>query len=251
MDEVIVYWSPGNFIQSQESWNGLYAEPKSIRSTFNTIKSEDINNDKNLFLCPASNSLLKNMFVFNAMIDDKYSLPIEYLNSIEDTELETILPEKGNTISFSRNRKSSLKDYYDIEYNMGWIMFAEEPLMATFTPPYLPSVSPAKGSIMASASFDIGLWCRAFNLNYFIPKDTTELIFKKDEPLFYVKFETNKKVIFKRFIMTETIQQIRSEFATFPRRYGKFMPLSQRYEDAKKTKMTNILLSEIKKNVVD
>jgi hypothetical protein len=148
-------------------------------------------------------------------------------------------------------RPPSIEGTSNIVYNMSWLMFADEPLVAKFTAPYFPATSPAKDVILSAGEFDIGQWFRDFNLDYHVPYGTKELNFEENQPLFYVEFKTDKKIILKRFMLTNEIRNLASECAESRNRYGSFFSLPQRYNMAKESKMSEQILSLIKQNTID
>jgi len=245
-EQIIVYWSPAVI-----GWEMLYEEPKSVYSELKQ-KANKANTSSNMFACPASNDVLQNTYLIKSTIDDHYDLPVNYLNELESNEYveRTVLPVNKNKLSFVVPRKSSLDGYWDIEYNLHWLFFAEEPLKLKITPPYFPPVSPTNGAFLTTGQMDIGQWFRNVNANYYVPKTATSLDFKVGDPLMYLEFITNKKIVFKRFQMTPTLESIAAESAESPHRYGKHMSLSKRYEMGKKSQLKQRVLTEIKKNIV-
>ncbi len=99
--------------------------------------------------------------------------------------------------------------------------------------------------------FDIGSWYRTFNLDYHIPLDTKEMVFNQNDPLFYIEFKTDKKVILKRYMQSDTLFNIGREMVNSPSNYGRFKSLKEKYLMSKKAKMPEIILSEINKNLID
>jgi len=175
-----------------------------------------------------------------------------FLDSLSDTGDNRIpLHQLDSKVGIHRNRATSLNGYKNLEYNMGWAFFADEPLLAKFTAPYMPTHSPTPGAILASGEFDIGQWLRPWHLDYFVPNQAGGMEFNVDDPLFYIEFKTDKKIMFKRFNRSPIIDNIMIESVQSPSRYGSRKTLSQRYSMAKKAKMQNIILNEIKNNLVD
>ena len=81
--------------------------------------------------------------------------------------------------------------------------FADQPLVARFMAPNYPPTTPSPGAILTSGQFDIGKWFRTLNVEIQLYGNKGELHFKKDEPIFYVNFLTDRKVILKRFELTK------------------------------------------------
>jgi hypothetical protein len=248
-NEIVVYWCPG-----VSGWEMLYREPQSV---YSAIKSKanvsSLKSGESMFACPASNDLLQNVYTIKSNINDYYELPVEFLKELEQQEFvkNVILPMNKNKISFVVRRKSSLEGYWDIEYNLHWAFFAEESLKMKMTSPYFPHETPTHGAFVTAGQMDIGQWFRDINLNYFVPKTATSMEFKVDDSLLYLEFMTDKKIIFKRFRMTPLIEEILQENAESPQRYGKYLPLAKRYEMARKSKLRERVLTEIKKNLIE
>jgi hypothetical protein len=249
-NEIVVYWSP-----SVIGWEMLYEEPKSIYSDIKNKVNRNLHKkNSNMLACPASNDVLQNVYVIKSTIDDYYTLPVEYLKELEQLEFiaeEIMLPGNKNKIAFSVMRQSTLEEYWDIEYNLHWVFFAEEPLKMKVTSPYFPHNAPAPGAFVTAGQMDIGQWFRNINLNYFVPKTATSMEFKVDDSLMYLEFMTDKKIVFKRFQITPLIESILQETAESPSRYGTHLPLVKRYEMAKKSKLRERVLTEIKKNLIE
>jgi hypothetical protein len=244
-DTVVVYWAPSPYQQKEESWSMLYAEPVNVLQQHRNNKDSE-STTSNFFACPATTSLFFNTYQVNHQFDNLVILPEVIPQGTSRPWVDT-----NSTIGLFVPRPPSLTGYDNLQYNMGWAFFAEEPLIAKFTAPYFPPQAPAERALLASGEFDIGSWYRPFNLDYHIPHNIKTLSFMKDDPLFYVEFKTNKKVLFKRYIFSETLDSLASESVAAPARYGRFKSLQDRYSMAKKSKIPELVLSEIKKNLVE
>jgi hypothetical protein len=223
----------------------LYAPPVHVLSKYRKIKSPKAG-FINMFACPAVNDTFKNVYVIESTIDNEFTVP----SNIEEIPLFTPIKHEGKLV-VSKPRESALEGYNDIEVNLSWSFFADEPLVARFTAPFFPPFSPAPGVLLDSGEFDIGSWYRPFRLNYNVPKEVSKLTFKENDPLVYVEFKTDKQIVFKRYTGTPLLLAIAQECAAAPRRYSLFRPLKERYDLARKTKLTDQVLAEIKKNVIE
>jgi hypothetical protein len=248
-DTLTIYWAPASYISDNESWATLYREPVPILSSLRPFKS---NAKNNLFACPAIKDGLQNVFSLNSAINDAHTLPKDYLQSTNDLELnEGELIKTDGNIFLTKPRKSSLKGYSNLVYNMKWVFFAEESVIAKFSAPYFPSFTPAKGSILSSGKFDIGRWPRFFNLDYHIPLETETFIIKENDPFFYIEIETFKTIIFKQCNMSQRLIHLCLESSFSPNRYGKFKSLKERYEMATKANIKQQVITEMKKNLIE
>jgi hypothetical protein len=246
-EELVVYWSPANFTVTEESWNLLYLEPELVN---NKLREMSTGYARSIKACPASKFYLNNLFSLKIPFSDEITLPVDFLNLTHMDEGEAFLDTKS-ILAIKRVRPSSYVGYSNLSYNLGWLFFCEEPLVARLTPPTIPPTSPAEGAILSSGEFDVGQWFRPILIDYHIPLTTQSLSFKENDDIAYIKFETSKKVVLKRFLLKETLNNIMSESVFSPVRYGKFKTLSERYEMARRTKVLNIISSEIKKNLVE
>lgn len=246
---ITVYWSSGNYVPSIESWMLFYSSPKSLSSFLRENKTDN----GLIFQCPSFNDFIKNKFVFSSNIDDKHILPQEYLLNVKDLQEKTDkekIPSEGGIIDLFI-RKSSFKDYSNLKYNMSWIFFSEEPLVASFTAPYCPPTSPSPNAFLSPGEFDIGQWYRPFNLDYHVPINNEFFEIKKDDQLFYVSFKTNKKIEFKQYFYTDRLKAISFELTKSPFIIKRSLPLKERYLMAKNANLRKMILSEIKNNLIE
>jgi len=209
--------------------------------------------------CPASKDVLDKIYFVPSAIDDSLNLSKDFLElfySLPKNQFNKGIgepfPTPDNPLSLLRVfRPPSLDGYLNLSYNLGWQFLADEPLVARFTAPYFPPVTPAPGTILSVGEFNIGNWFRPFNLDYHVPLTTKKLEFKEGQPLFYVEFFTEKKIILKQFINTPFVSSLMKESVQSPGLYGSFKSLSQRYSHAKNTRLVDQALNEICKNLLD
>jgi hypothetical protein len=246
-DYVIVYWAPCAYEPGTSSWSQLYSEPVSVLSQFN--KKRNKKTEHTMFNCPAYVDIMKNTFVVNNVLNAEINLPDEVHNRKFNGEI--LRYDNLGGLQLRVERESSFTDYTDIVYNMSWSLFADEPLKAKFVGPYFPAYSPGDGVILSVGKFDIGQWYRKFDLSYHVPSSTKKLLFKENDPLFYIEFETTKKIIFKRYIMTPELLHLSAESAQSINFLGRVKSLAERYAIAKKAKIPEQVLKLIKNNVVE
>lgn len=245
MKPITVYWAPSNFNIEDESWNFPYLDPVPV---MNTLASKASSSD--FISCPAFRDSIKNVYSFNSAFDEYTQLDPGLLEFLQKDQNLLIPIDTQLRIPLSRVRKNSLDNHVNVLYDMSWVMFADEPLTARFTAPYAPATAPAEGAILASGQFDIGKWFRSFTLEYFLPLNTEHFGYDKDESLFYVQFMTDRKIVFKRFMVNEKLASLEQEMIQSPRRYGFGLTLKQRYEMFYKARMRSMILDEIQKNIV-
>jgi hypothetical protein len=254
-DYITVYWAPGAFHKDEEQWTHIYAQPQSLSSLLRSQRIDDpLKETSNALGCPASNDLYKNIFVFNHTFDTSFDISNEESSFIYDNSNNLNYPfylENRTTLSLRILRNPVFKNKINMTYNMSWLLFASEPVTARFTAPYVPPFSPAENTILSSGEFDIGKWYRNFVLDYQIPVGNTRFEFKEGDPMFYVEFLTDKKIIFKRYLLTETLMNLSDESAASPSRYGRFKSLAQRYSMSENSLVPQQVLKEIRNNLVE
>jgi hypothetical protein len=77
-----------------------------------------------------------------------------------------------------------------------------------------------------------------------------ELIIKEDEPIFYVEFLTNKKIKLVRFKYTKKLMTYAQHCVDAPPIFGNNLPLVKRYKKFKESRMRDLVLKEIKENII-
>jgi hypothetical protein len=244
---ITVYWAPSIFTTNDPSWDMLYTEPKFLMEELNKKNKHD----GLMIKCPAIKQNLKNVVSFNSAIDDVFSLPGDKMKNIAFTETALEPIETTSKLFFAKMRKSSMDGFINVKYNMNWTLFADEPLEMRFTAPYFPTASPTENSYLASGQFNIGKWFRELSLDYHIPLESKQFSIKRGQPLFFAEFLTDKKIVMKRFQISPRLKSLLQETAQSTSRYGKFKTLLDRYKMAHDARIPEIVLNEIKKNLID
>ena len=245
--EVNVYWSPASFVNEDPQWNLLYSEPKNV---YDNLIS-DTNGTSLAIRCPATRNIMKNIYSLHSRIDDEFSLADANLSEIEkDTSADQYSLNLDSKCDLFRHRASSYPGYVNLSYNMSWLFFSDEPLKLRMSAPYYPTSSPVDGAMFAFGEFDIGQWFRHLTLDYQIPITAEKFSIKEGQPLAFLEFFTDKKINLHRFRTTTSITQLSKENMASPVRYGKRKTLEQRYEMFNKSGMREVVMSEIKKNLV-
>jgi hypothetical protein len=104
-------------------------------------------------------------------------------------------------------------------------------------------------SSLIPGKFNIGQWFRPLNASYFIKNKDVDFVLKKDDPLYYLSFDTEDKIDFKEFYYTDALAEIVNSTVGL-KRYRKNIPLMSLYKIFKEQKLDKIVLKEIKKGLV-
>jgi len=220
-NEVNVYWTPGNFIISEESWSYIYAAPEKVAS---------------------------NKFVFKSVIEDSFRLPDEEINKIQKGKVHNGPLETESFLALFQPERSDIPEHAVIQYNMNWLFFAEESLTAKMT--LGESEVPVKGAKFVDQKKDIGHFYTANSLRYQIPLGSTEFKINSGAPLFYLELDTDKDVIFNRYHQTPSLRFLQEEYTFLKERYGKARSEKEILDGLLMSDMPNLVLSEIKKNLI-
>ena len=244
-DSIDVYWATGNFSDQEQQWNLLYREPEQVY-LHEVGKNKKQNQLKS---CPAHRNVASKLYALKSNIDDKHNFTDQLLSENQNAA-GTILPSNGK-VALQVIRPPISDNYANIIYNLSWLFIASESLEMKMTAPYFPATTPTKDAKLTFGQFDIGNWYRNVNLEYLIPLEAKEFVVKKGESLAYVEFLTEKKINLIPFVFTERIKKLQQEFVTGQNHIHRGFPLKQRYQLAKTSNIRNIMLTEVRKNVVE
>lgn len=249
-EPIIIYWAPGKFSIEDTNWNLFYSNPTPVFDILRQKKNKDLGMNL-IATCPAVKDKMSNLFSFNANHEDIFKINKGLMDEIEAIPGENINIPSDSVLSIQKSRQSPLHGYYSVEYAMSWIFFSEEPLTIKITAPYYPAISPVVGGLFAPGEYDISKWFRPIPFEYLIPKNAEKFSIEMDQPLFYLEAMTDRKVVFKRYKMTNQIKRLYTEAMQAPNYHGKWKDLKSRYLISEKSSFPKIVLSEIKKNLID
>ena len=248
---LIIYWSPYTLPNGKENafadkeptfgWNMLYKDPTNLFSEM-VKKRNPKSTTTSFFVCPSVANRLKNTFVFRNSLETT----ITFDNTDEDN------PKVDTTgLGVHVRRPSALVDGISIVLSLKYIFFAEEPLEAVVSPPYMHRPTYWDTMTYTPGNFDISKWFRpiAYEVQTFSSKG--EFTVEEDDPIFYVEAITDRPIVFKRFVLTETLFNYSEACVQSPNWYGRNLPLVARYKRFTESKMNELVLKEIKHNLLE
>jgi hypothetical protein len=246
-DTINVYWSPQATweVESQGEWNMLYPDPTNLFTELNNLRTSDAGT-RTYFSCSATGPRFKNTFVFRNELSSSYAFDFS-----KGFEKSTIYPLTQNFLNFEIKRPPSITTGPLVNINLFYSFFAEESLEAEFTPPMMHPPQYTKYGTCIPGSFDIGQWFRPYPLELQMWNMKGELHLNQNEPLFYVHFNTDKKVNLQRFKMNGTISSYLDACSGTAKVWGMGSTLQERYDRFKRTRMKDLILKEIKQNLLD
>lgn len=240
-----VYWATANDGFDLD-WQIMMEEPSSLRKEMFDSRNKS-NKTRNTFLkCPASTSVINNIFVWKSPKDTSVDLEIIndeiQLNKYEndnDSDIFKWTVEHQPTLGW--NLLVTLKHHI--------IFFAEEDVDVLFSAPYFSHAPHLQYGAVVPGKFNVGAWFRPFNAEMNLWHGQTHMEFKENEPIAYFTFLTDRKINLKRFRMTEKTRGIARANATS----GTWLPyksLQERYQIFKSRGLRNVILKDIKENLV-
>lgn len=240
-EPIVVYWSPYySKDTSNENWNILYSEPVQLYKELNDRRETSTPAKSNILSCPASSTRFKNTYIF------KNTLTTHYLFKNGES-----LSQNKNYINMSIVRPPSIKNNLMVALRMNWVFFTDEDsLTMHLNPPYFNKYSYSDYGVLCSGGFDIGKWFRPIALEFNLWDNVKEFKVLDEEPLFYVEFITDRPVILKRFYMSDEVRSFVTASTISVKTMGEWLPLKKRYEQFKRTKSKEIILKEIKSNLI-
>jgi len=238
-----VYWSPYFEKDAPMDWSFLYPKPETLFSTLIKNKSDESKNGS-FTSCPAFYGKSRKILVFNNAIKCSY----EY-EATEDTK--TIQPTSEISIEVHCRRPKSLNFGPTIEIMNYNLLFSDESLEISVTPPFFHEPKYLKYGSPVPGEYDIGKWLRPLSFEIQMWKNKGELHFEEDEPLFYAEFKTKRPIHFYRFELTDKILSYVKATTHFSFVFGKNIPLLDRYKKFNQVGYREKILTEIKKNLID
>jgi len=238
--EITVYYASPDNLQETQDWSILYKEPTSLNKylskNINKERSNDVQN-RGFMSCTAYKGLTNNIYVIENPMESSYTL---------DGDMQST---SKNSLSALYKREPQLNNQILFEYNYPLIFFAEESLEMQFTAPYFLNAPHLKYGAVTPGQYNIGKWFRPIQTEINLWDNVKEFKIKKDEPLAFLNFLTNKKINFKMFHMSDDLAKIMTVCATAST-WEVNVPLVSRYLRFHESKMLQKTLKLIKQNLI-
>lgn len=235
MSKEKVYWSP-IYDPSVTNWNILYKKPSNVLSRYQNKKEKD--SERDFYYCPVVSKTMMNVYEFynpiytKIILDDSGS--IDYKNSKMGIE---------SWISDGR----TLKDSPFLFYNLPMIFFAESEIEMMITSPFFGSTPYLSYASLVPGKFNIGSWFRTINFEFNMWSNKFEI--KEDEPIAFINFLTDKNVELNRFNLTQNLFNMANVNSTSAKWLPNY-PIQKRYDLFRKSNIREIILKEIKENLI-
>jgi hypothetical protein len=244
-DTITVYWAPGLYQGGEfyEQINMLYPEPENM---FSYLKKNKSNFDQraSFLTCPALRQKMQKTFMF------KNSLDVNFLYETDNAGNVSIKDLLNFPTKIHQLRPPTLTFGPTVCIETPYLFFSSSEIEASFSMPTFHPAGFSKYGSIAPGTFDIGQWFRPYPVEIQMWNNSGELIIKENEPIFYVEFLTKKKIKLVRFECTQKLALYATQCVQAPRIFGKNLPLITRYDKFKQSKMHDLILKEIKENIV-
>ena len=234
-----VYWSPFFPTEQYPSIQLMYEEPDLLLTDLLPRRNKE-NNGDNWFQCHAFLASVKNTFVLRIPFDITFGL---------DNELGVIpISNNHEDMKFVAIKRPSVIEAHTFAVRGNWIFWSEEPLVMTSMPAYYHK-SVFDGYYIGG-SMDIGQWFRPIEGASQLNSNVNTVSFNRNDPIAYVKFETDEPVQLKRFYMTKELEELSWGCIKY-KGYEPKKTLSFLYDKFNKRGLSQIITKEVKRNVVD
>jgi hypothetical protein len=231
-----VYWSPygGNGEHTERieymrcMSNILWIEPQPLLKHVVEERNKDV-----LYLkCPAFTSVYKNTFVIKSPVD------IEFIIAPDATGSKKVYTTNDTSdmhLDFFTNRNEDENNVFKMmSFTISYLFYAKETVEMEIYPPVLSqhTSETLRNISVICGKFDISKWIRPVDFAFEIIDDFKPLVFKRGDPLFYIRFNTEKSVNLKRIELNDDIIKLASTSIRL-KKYFPFNSLKQNYEFAK------------------
>jgi hypothetical protein len=244
-DTVNVYWSPfvvSSGLNSSGDWSMLYPEPTNLYSDISKLKVVNSGSQKSFFVCPSIKDVFKNTYVFKNTIYSEYDYDLS--NDI------SIVPKSQNFIEYDISRKPAIETGPIIKFKLSYIFFADQDLDVFFSSPTFHKPEYTNYGSIFPGQFNIGSWFRPYHFEVQMWYQSGKFIIKEDEPIFYARFLTNKKINLNRFSFNDKLFNYSDHCSNSSLTMKANIPLIERYHRFKESKMNYAILKEIKNNLI-
>ena len=133
-------------------------------------------------------------------------------------------------------------------FNLQILLFSEENMEVTQLPPYFHNTEFTKNTTTIPGSLNISRWYRPLHPAFYLHNNSFVRI-NRGDPILYWRFNTNKKVQFKRFAYTDKIRQIANSCVNI-RKIFAHPKLDFIYNLTKQAGWDRRLFREIKSNLI-
>jgi hypothetical protein len=204
----------------------LLGQPEYVLKTLPPPEKLAKGRGSSIHACKGSQDLFKNTFLFRYPFTE--TITIEGRGNVPDGQ-PGAQKFVGNDPNRWTKRTPSLEGAHTIDSVFGWVFFTEESVKVQQFPPFMHKTEVTKTAYLTAGSFDISKWFRPINLTFQLWQGENSISLVEGEPVVYINFVTDKKVVFKQFDITEEIRFLSLEALRFRDVKGPLVPLRVLY----------------------
>jgi hypothetical protein len=235
-----IYWSPFSTTERYPSVQLLYNTPDLLLSDLSSRRNKQANGD-NWFQCHAFQGSIKNTFILR--------LPFEVAFGLDtDMGAFAIGQQHQNNMEFVKIKQPSVLNAYTFAVRGNWIFWSEEPLTMITSPAHYHK--PVFDGYYIGGSMDIGKWFRPVEGAIQLNEGVNTVHIKRNDPIAYVRFDTQETVQLKRFYMTKELEELSWGCVEY-KQHDPHRGLQYLYDKFTSRGLHNVITQEIKRNVVD
>ena len=101
-----------------------------------------------------------------------------------------------------------------------------------------------------SGSYDISSWFRSYMFTHQLWPGNNVFETEEGDPAVYVSFDTDKKIVFKQFVLTDALFNYSTACVNY-KLIKSFAPFSELYYKFKNGNLHKMVIKEIKDNLVE
>ena len=194
----------------------------------------------NYLRCPAAVNYLKNIYVVRSPTNFK----IEY-NHEKNIYQDTSIPENVQACLFPNHVKG---DECLMQLNFPqYTLFSEQTCYVTLLPPFMHK-STINNFSFVPGTFDVSKWFRPIHLALYNP-EKNNICIRRDEPIFYMRIETQDKVNLQEYNFTEACHTYSQQCSSL-REINQGMSLKWYYKRFTLRRANKKIIKEIKDNLL-
>jgi hypothetical protein len=195
-NKIDVYYNAGYFVKDlQKQGNNffkdipsIYFEPEPVFKVF----SDERNKKSDFLKCPAFQDFYKNCFLIRSPMDLKITIDkqngryIKCHNYNQEFYDTFIIPRMQN------------EDFPALSIMFPYLFFSDESVNIEQFHPFMHNNDLLNNIRVVSGKFDISKWCRPLDYAFEIIDENKPIIIKRGDPLYYIRFSTEKNINFIR-----------------------------------------------------
>jgi hypothetical protein len=229
-----VYWSPAIMPGQSALSPYTFTKPTSVLKSLDHPLFKDVGITK----CPSFINSLRNAFVVKS--------PVDSLIYFDDSDQQWRAQGPNNILKVRDHNHQTFT--LDIPYNF----ICEEPLEMEFTAARYHINDFTNKTMMIEGEVDIGKYYRSTDCAFHIRHNKDRIELYKDDPLFYVKFKSNRDINFIRYDTTpELVKLLGDTVRARLSLQGKKRTLKEYYDIFVSSGYKKKIINLIKQNIID